>query len=358
MASKPIHCVECGYEGIPQRHTPGSFLMELVLWLIFIIPGLIYSIWRVSNRRHRCPSCRSDRWVFLDEWRSRNPAASKAFCPACGTELANQSRFCPRCGAQNPAAAGLHVAAPPLGPPSPDAPATASQSNNDSRSQARVTTGEPKRAGRLALAAFLVSLVLAIVFGHLMNSGVARGVPLGIGAAYIIFSLLRWNQMRCSIRGVGIGWTVAVFLLICCVSVLANSSHSPSAAASTAPPRKVAETPVLAGGTAGDQASIVMSRCGKPDEQRSTAYENPRPPIVSGLIGYRKANVVLLFVPDSRTRIGEAPPYHWEYIGATDMAANVHSRHALAKGEPLRRLPCLKAGAASAPTDLKLFGSR
>lgn len=31
--------------------------IELVLWLCFIIPGLIYSLWRLSTRSPGCPSC-------------------------------------------------------------------------------------------------------------------------------------------------------------------------------------------------------------------------------------------------------------------------------------------------------------
>lgn len=52
-----IVCTACGYVGEPATATKGSFGVELVLWLCFIVPGLIYSIWRLSSRHDACPSC-------------------------------------------------------------------------------------------------------------------------------------------------------------------------------------------------------------------------------------------------------------------------------------------------------------
>ncbi|HEV2348917.1 MAG TPA: hypothetical protein VG028_03620 [Terriglobia bacterium] len=37
--------------------TPGSFAIEIVLWLCFLFPGLIYSIWRLTARHETCPKC-------------------------------------------------------------------------------------------------------------------------------------------------------------------------------------------------------------------------------------------------------------------------------------------------------------
>lgn len=50
-------CMTCGHIGEPGRVTPGSFGVELVLWLCFLVPGLIYSIWRISARRDACTVC-------------------------------------------------------------------------------------------------------------------------------------------------------------------------------------------------------------------------------------------------------------------------------------------------------------
>lgn len=37
--------------------TRGHILIEIILWLCFLIPGVIYSIWRHSTRYDVCGSC-------------------------------------------------------------------------------------------------------------------------------------------------------------------------------------------------------------------------------------------------------------------------------------------------------------
>jgi len=55
----PLICKTCGSVGNPVRKTKGSFAIEIVLWLFLIIPGLIYSIWRLTTRHDACPVCGS-----------------------------------------------------------------------------------------------------------------------------------------------------------------------------------------------------------------------------------------------------------------------------------------------------------
>ncbi|MDD2915614.1 MAG: hypothetical protein PHP70_09875 [Gallionella sp.] len=54
-----IVCTSCGYVGEPNAITKGSIWIEVVLWLCFLIPGLIYSMWRMSmsSQQNVCPSC-------------------------------------------------------------------------------------------------------------------------------------------------------------------------------------------------------------------------------------------------------------------------------------------------------------
>lgn len=56
MASTYV-CTQCGYAGASKTATKGSFLIEVVLWLCFLIPGIIYSLWRLSSRHSVCPKC-------------------------------------------------------------------------------------------------------------------------------------------------------------------------------------------------------------------------------------------------------------------------------------------------------------
>jgi hypothetical protein len=55
-------CTQCGCTGT-ESHTKGSILIEILLWLFFCIPGVIYSIWRLTTRGQVCSSCKSDRLV-------------------------------------------------------------------------------------------------------------------------------------------------------------------------------------------------------------------------------------------------------------------------------------------------------
>lgn len=50
-------CNNCGFTGRRKTETRGSILIELVLWLCLIVPGLIYSIWRMTTRYSVCPKC-------------------------------------------------------------------------------------------------------------------------------------------------------------------------------------------------------------------------------------------------------------------------------------------------------------
>lgn len=56
--SGPVrYCATCGHEGKGKTHTRGSLLIEIVLWLCFLVPGLIYSLWRHASRHKVCASC-------------------------------------------------------------------------------------------------------------------------------------------------------------------------------------------------------------------------------------------------------------------------------------------------------------
>jgi hypothetical protein len=54
-----MYCPNCGSVAEAKRHTKGSFLVELLLWLCFLVPGLIYSIWRLTTRSTVCGVCKS-----------------------------------------------------------------------------------------------------------------------------------------------------------------------------------------------------------------------------------------------------------------------------------------------------------
>ena len=62
---KEMHqiCKDCGTVDDPKRFTKGSIFIEIILWICFLIPGLIYSIWRLTSRYDGCPVCGSQNIV-------------------------------------------------------------------------------------------------------------------------------------------------------------------------------------------------------------------------------------------------------------------------------------------------------
>ncbi len=59
IAQMTYLCTNCLTEDKPKSHTKGSFVIELFLWLCFIVPGLIYSLWRLTTRANVCRRCLS-----------------------------------------------------------------------------------------------------------------------------------------------------------------------------------------------------------------------------------------------------------------------------------------------------------
>jgi len=60
VTARPVMaCTTCGHIGASRSTTRGSIFIEIVLWLCFLVPGLIYSIWRITTRTPACESCKS-----------------------------------------------------------------------------------------------------------------------------------------------------------------------------------------------------------------------------------------------------------------------------------------------------------
>jgi len=64
--AKEFVCKFCGFVGKPKKVTEGSFLVEIFLWLLFLLPGVIYSIWRMTTRKDVCPKCGKPDMIPVD----------------------------------------------------------------------------------------------------------------------------------------------------------------------------------------------------------------------------------------------------------------------------------------------------
>ncbi len=98
-------CTSCGKTGKPKLVTQGGCLIELVLWLFLIVPGIIYSLWRLTSKKKVCPYCGNPTMIPLEA-----PAAKKMLVehPDSATEiqlptkiedisLENETKKCPVC---------------------------------------------------------------------------------------------------------------------------------------------------------------------------------------------------------------------------------------------------------------------
>jgi hypothetical protein len=63
LGGAPLYCVTCGTTGRPKSVTRGSLLIEVFLWLCFIVPGFLYSLWRLTTRHKACGTCGSEQII-------------------------------------------------------------------------------------------------------------------------------------------------------------------------------------------------------------------------------------------------------------------------------------------------------
>lgn len=59
-------CPACGTIADPVFKTRGTFAIEVVLWICLLVPGLIYSLWRLSSRYQICPACGASGMIPVD----------------------------------------------------------------------------------------------------------------------------------------------------------------------------------------------------------------------------------------------------------------------------------------------------
>lgn len=104
------YCRACGYSGPTRSVVSGHILIEIVLWCALIVPGLIYSIWRVTSRHLVCTSCGSSNVIPPETPVARLGTAEFATelteeattCPFCAETIKKAARVCKHCGRDLP----------------------------------------------------------------------------------------------------------------------------------------------------------------------------------------------------------------------------------------------------------------
>jgi hypothetical protein len=138
------------------------------------------------------------------------------------------------------------------------------------------------------------------------------------------------------------GFVTLLAFLVVTIGIAVIIANIGSSGPSSAPKAAVTDSkgrPVPVGVT--NDAELLIARCGKPSKDDSTANDVPRPLIPSRTVEYRKHRLRFMFIPGGNTRLGDAPPYKWKLVGATDMTASDPSKaRVVMPSEAVRRMPC------------------
>lgn len=71
-AREPFLCLTCEAEAPPNRKKRGNAFVEFCLWWCALLPGLLYHLWRASDKAPKCSVCGAKNLVPLN-----SPAAKK-----------------------------------------------------------------------------------------------------------------------------------------------------------------------------------------------------------------------------------------------------------------------------------------
>ena len=64
-------CVDCHTIGKPRKVIKGNVVAEIFLWCLFLLPGMIYTVWRLSTRHLACRACGGSTLIPVDAPRAR-----------------------------------------------------------------------------------------------------------------------------------------------------------------------------------------------------------------------------------------------------------------------------------------------
>lgn len=70
------YCSHCGTVARPVTMTKGTFVLEVLLWLLFLLPGMLYTLWRLTTRQKVCPGCGTPNMLPLDSPKAKAALAA------------------------------------------------------------------------------------------------------------------------------------------------------------------------------------------------------------------------------------------------------------------------------------------
>jgi hypothetical protein len=64
-------CSRCSYVGKPVLIKEGNVFLEILLWLLIVVPGVFYTAWRQSCRYYGCPNCKAKKMAPVNSLRGK-----------------------------------------------------------------------------------------------------------------------------------------------------------------------------------------------------------------------------------------------------------------------------------------------
>ena len=90
--NRTLYCTACKNKtGSPKLK--GHLLIEVILWLCYIVPGLIYTIWRRQGEASLCPFCNNETLIPF-----ANVGQREVECTWCAESILAKARVCKHCG--------------------------------------------------------------------------------------------------------------------------------------------------------------------------------------------------------------------------------------------------------------------
>ena len=104
-SGKPKYYCNACHNFTPTALLKGNGWIELVLYFAYIVPGIIYSIWRRAGAPNVCPLCRAASLVPAAVAKPLATAASSTGrdeidCPFCAERILARANICKHCGKQ------------------------------------------------------------------------------------------------------------------------------------------------------------------------------------------------------------------------------------------------------------------
>lgn len=84
------YCTSCSTYSTKTK-MKGNGWIELVLYLCYLVPGIIYSVWRRSGNNQLCVACGSSKVISAE-------SGSHVKCPDCRELVLSDARKCKHCG--------------------------------------------------------------------------------------------------------------------------------------------------------------------------------------------------------------------------------------------------------------------